>query len=154
MSSCTSSNYPSARSCNDGCISSCLKNCSNMHYGSASNCSNWCLVNCVGGCLATCGYGCGTSGCTGVCTNACRCSCGNGCGANCVANCIATNGHPIGCDNYCLHSTCGFDCGGDAEIKTNIGCGSSSCSATRFRTKLLYKTRFLYNLCIYIIYMI
>ena len=50
-----------------------------------------------------------------------QCTTGNGrCGGTCH----------VGCNYYCLYNNCGFECGGDAEIKTNIGCGSSSCSAT------------------------
>ena len=133
MTSCTSSNYPSASSCNDGCTSRCLSSCTSSQYNLTSSCDGWCLSNCTSGCLATCGYGCGDSACSDVCTNACRCSCGNGCGpatSNCGGNCTANSKSPLGCNSYCLHDSCGFSCGGDAEIKTNLGCGTSSCSAT------------------------
>ena len=91
------------------------------------------------------------------------CSCGNGCGPiqTCGGHCTQSscNGEcNIECWNYCLHSNCGFSCGGDETIERYLNCNgfctSSSCSATRFRIKMLYKARFLYKLRIYIIYMI
>ena len=118
---------------------------SKSYYSPTYSCDGWCLSNCTRGCLRTCGVGCGNS----TCTNVCMCSCGNGCGPLSMCGGHCTNSSScggschIGCTDHCLHSNCSFDCGGDETIenvRNCVGlCSSSSCSATRFRIKMLYK---------------
>ena len=71
-------------------------------------------------------------------------SCGNSCGpiTNCGGHCTSSTcsgTYYVGCNSYCLHSNCNFNCGGNNTINSSpspspsncLGlCSSSSCSAT------------------------
>ena len=94
--------------------------------------------------MNSCGNACGPS--PSVCGGQCRSS---NCGAN---DCV------VGCEVYCLHNSCGFNCGGDNTIKTSPNpsncpglCSSSSCSATG-RGYNHYTEFSFYTIYVYILY--